>query len=71
MDKENKALAVGVLRIVQAIGIAAVVVGTMWQGTESLKLSVPQFLMLYGAVAATVSELAIRGLDYMTRKFRE
>lgn len=70
MEKENKMLAVGVLRVVQAIGIAVAVIGLMWQGTESLKLSVPQFLILYGIVAATISEIAIRGLNYMTKKFR-
>lgn len=46
----------GVIRFVEIICIAVFVFGFLWNGTEILDLSTPQFMMLYGGIGAVVSE---------------
>ena len=55
--KENVYLAV---RIVECLSIGVFVFGFLWEGTEILKLSAPEFMMLYGGTGAVVSELLAR-----------
>ena len=58
MEEENiKYLA---MRYVELLCIAAFIFGMLWNGTEILDLTTPQFLMLYGGVGAIVSEVLAR-----------
>ena len=68
MDNGVKQNGILAFRGIQVLGILAVVIGAMWQTADSLKLTIPQYLMLYGAMWAIISEVAIQVLKY---KFRE
>jgi len=48
------------LRYLEGICIAVFVFGMLWEGTEILKLTLPQFLMVYGGAGALLSELMAR-----------
>ena len=54
-----KSIYVGI-RYLEGICIAVFVFGMLWEGTELLKLTLPQFLMLYGGAGAVLSELMAR-----------
>ena len=56
-EPDTKYLAV---RYIEGICIAVFVFGVLWNGTEVLKLSTPQFLMLYGGLGALICELFAR-----------
>lgn len=47
-------------RYIQLICIGATVFGALWEGTLTLNLTTPQFLMLYGIVGAIISEIFAR-----------
>lgn len=48
------------IRYLEGICIAVFVFGLLWEGTEILKLTLPQFLMVYGSAGAVISELMAR-----------
>ena len=48
------------LRYIEGICIAVFVFGFLWHGTEVLKLTLPQFMMLYGGTGAIISEALAR-----------
>lgn len=55
----RKRLTIG-LRFIQLLSIAAFVFGGMWTSADTLKLSLAEFLMLYGFVGIVVPEVMIR-----------
>jgi len=54
-------------RFIEAVSIGAFIFGVMWESSIKFDLRASQFLMLYGAVGATVSEAMAR---YLKKKFR-
>jgi len=48
------------IRYLEGICIAVFLFGSLWESTEILKLTLPQFLMLYGGAGAVISELMAR-----------
>jgi len=54
-----KSVYVGI-RYLEGICIAVFIFGMLWEGTEILKLTLPQFLMVYGGAGAVISELMAR-----------
>jgi len=48
------------MRYVELLCIAVFIFGMLWNGTEIMNLTTPQFLMLYGGVGAIVSEVLAR-----------
>ena len=48
------------IRYIQILCIGAFVFGMLWEGTIVMNLSTPQFLMVYGASGAIISELLAR-----------
>jgi len=48
------------IRFLQIMFIGVAVFGALWEGTEQFKLTTPQFMMLYGAIGAGVSEVMAR-----------
>ena len=57
---ENTRNAYLAFRYIEGICIAVFVFGFLWNGTEILKLTLPQFMMLYGGCGAAISELLAR-----------
>jgi len=57
-----------VVRFVEIVCIAAFIFGLLWEGTEVLNLSTPEFLMLYGGTGAAVSEATARLLSRKIKK---
>lgn len=55
----------------QVLGAVVAVFGALWQGTESLSLSVPQFMMLYGVLDVAACEVVKRLLDWKFPDGRE
>ena len=49
-----------IIRLVQLICIGAFVFGALWEGTIRFNLTTPQFLMVYGATGAILSEALAR-----------
>ena len=47
-------------RVIEMLCIGAFVFGFLWNGTEVLNLTTPQFMMLYGGTGAVVSEVVAR-----------
>ena len=47
-------------RFIEIICIGAFIFGFLWNGTEVLNLTTPQFMMLYGGTGAVVSEILAR-----------
>jgi len=56
------------IRYVEGICIAVFVFGFLWEGTEIFKLTLPQFLMLYGGIGALISEFIARFLHKQLKK---
>jgi len=48
------------MRYIECFCIALFIFGFLWNGTEMLNLTTPQFLMLYGESGATISEILAR-----------
>lgn len=55
-------------RYIEIICIAVFVFGMLWEGAEILKLSLPEFMMLYGGTGAVLSELLSRILSKQIKK---
>lgn len=60
MDETNRRYVIIFLRFVELLSISVFILGAMWQGADMMKLSLPQFMMLYGLITAVASELAVR-----------
>ena len=60
MNEESKQNAYVASRIIECLSIAVFVFGFLWEGTEVLNLSMPEFMMLYGGTGAVISELLSR-----------
>ena len=58
-EEERKTVYIG-FRYMEGICIAVFVFGLLWEGTELLKLTLPQFLILYGGAGAVISEIMAR-----------
>ena len=56
MEKETTKNAYLAFRYIEAICIAVFIFGLLWEGTELVKLTLPEFMMLYGGVGAVLSE---------------
>lgn len=68
MEKETKLTVYLSIRIVEVICIGVFVFGLLWHGTDTLKLTFAQFMMLYGGVGAAVSEGAARIIHRQLKK---
>jgi len=60
MEKEGKTDLYYGIRAIEVICIGIFVFGMLWEGTEALKLTTPQFMMVYGGMGALISELVAR-----------
>lgn len=49
-----------VFRYLEIICIGAFIFGVLWNGTEVMKLTTPQFMMLYGGTGAVICEILAR-----------
>jgi hypothetical protein len=56
------------VRYIEGICIAVFVFGFLWNGTEILNLSLPEFLMLYGGCGAVLSEVLARVIHRQFKK---
>lgn len=52
------------LRFVQALFLIAALCGAVWQSTLMLRLTIQEFLMLYGLVGAAACEVGVRLLEW-------
>ena len=68
MEIENTRNAYLAFRYIEGICIAVFVFGFLWNGTEVLQLTLPQFMMLYGGVGALTSELLARLIHNQIKK---
>ena len=68
MEKENIRNTYLAFRYIEGICIAVFIFGFLWEGTEMLKLTLPEFMMLYGGVGAVVSEFLARLLNKYIKK---
>jgi len=59
-NDEKNGLGYIIARYIQMICIGAFFFGLLWEGTIVINLNTPQFLMLYGATGAIVSEIIAR-----------
>lgn len=64
---EKNDLYIGI-RYVEIICIAVFVFGMLWNGTDLLQLTFPQFMMLYGGVGAVISEAVARIVQKKIKK---
>ncbi len=48
------------MRYLEIICVAIFIFGFLWNGTEVLNLTTPQFLMLYGGMGAVICEILAR-----------
>jgi len=55
-------------RYIQIFCIAIFVFGLLWEGTEILKLTFPEFMMLYGGSGAVIMEAFTRIFAKKKRK---
>lgn len=49
-----------IARVIELLCIGAFVFGFLWNGTEIMNLTTPQFMMLYGGSGAVISEVVAR-----------
>ena len=68
MDNGNIRNAYLACRYIEGLCIAVFVFGFLWHGTEVLKLTLPQFMMLYGGTGALVSEMLARVFHSIIKK---
>jgi hypothetical protein len=68
MENEVTKNAYLAFRYIEGICIAVFVFGFLWEGTEILKLSLPEFMMLYGGVGAILSEGLARLFHKLLKK---
>jgi len=60
MTKNEPSLKYVVVRGIQSICIAVFIFGLLWNGTEVMHLTAPQFMMLYGGAGTVISEVIAR-----------
>lgn len=65
MEKNNVYIGI---RYIEIICIAIFVFGFLWNGTDILDLTFPQFMMLYGGTGAILSEAIARVLSKKIKK---
>ena len=58
--QQNPPIRYLVFRYLEIICIGAFVFGFLWNGTEVMKLTTPQFMMLYGGTGAVICEILAR-----------
>jgi len=68
MENETTKSAYIAIRYIEGICIAVFVFGFLWNGTEVLQLTLPQFMMLYGGVGALVAEGVARVINNILKK---
>ena len=56
------------IRFIEGICAATFIFGLMWHGTETLMLTMPEFMMLYGGLGAITSEIIARILNRSLKK---
>jgi hypothetical protein len=71
VDEEHQRWAIVGVRFIEFVSVTVLVFGLMWKGSDVLKLSLPDFMILYGAVGAVISELTARLLGRKSGKFPE
>ena len=49
-----------ITRIIEMLCVGAFVFGFLWNGTEVMNLTTPQFMMLYGGSGAVIAEVVSR-----------
>jgi hypothetical protein len=49
-----------IARAIELLCIGAFIFGFLWNGTEMMNLTTPQFMMLYGGSGAVISEVVAR-----------
>ena len=47
-------------RVIEMLCVGAFVFGFLWNGTEVMNLTTPQFMMLYGGSGAVIAEVVAR-----------
>lgn len=52
------------LRLIQALFAVVAIFGAIWQSTVFLRLTIQEFMMLYGAAGAVGCEVVIRLLEW-------
>jgi len=60
MKEEEENLKYVAVRMIECFCIAIFIFGLLWNTTELLKLTTPQFMMLYGGGGAVISEVLAR-----------
>ena len=68
MEKEDVKNVYIAFRFIEVICIGVFIFGFLWEGTELLKLTLPEFMMLYGGVGAVLSEGIARILHRYLKK---
>ena len=68
MEEDVKRTAYVAFRWLEGICISVFIFGFLWNGTEMLNLTMPQFMMLYGGVGAIVSEGLARLINRQIKK---
>jgi len=68
MEEEMKKNAYVGVRIIECLCVAIFIFGMLWEGTEVLQLSFPQFMMLYGGLGAVLSEGLARLFNKQLKK---
>jgi len=60
MNEDYKRIGYLAFRGLEVLSICIFIFGFMWNGTEVLKLSMPEFMMLYGGFEAVVCKILSR-----------
>ena len=58
--KEEPSTSYLVARFIELLCVGAFVFGFLWNGTEVMNLTTPQFMMLYGGSGAVIAEVVAR-----------
>jgi hypothetical protein len=58
--EDQKALGYIASRYIEIVSIAIFIFGFLWNGTEVMNLTTPQFMMLYGGSGAVICEVLAR-----------
>ncbi len=51
MDDELKKNAYATIRLIECLCIGIFIFGFLWEGTEILRLTFPEFMMVYGLIS--------------------
>lgn len=60
MTNETKPIQYLAARYLEILCISLFIFGFLWNGTEMMNLTTPQFLMLYGGAGAVICEILAR-----------